>query len=201
MHPDLAGYKAVQSLVEEGIEVVCGGFPCQDISIAGSGAELSGERSGLWREMLRTIRLVRPKYAFVENVAALLHRGMGTVLGDLAESGYDTEWNCISAADVGAPHLRERMWIVAHPQREGLPRPLLHWEGICQPERATPAQFGNRVVSCGVRWLDDFGNLLLGDAVPMRVGRHSIKAYGNAVVPQIPELIGRAITGPAVRYS
>ncbi len=113
MRPRMAGYKAAQLLIEEGVEIIAGGFPCQDISAAGRCAGITGSRSGLWREMLRTIRLVRPKYAVVENVAALLHRGMGTVLGDLAESGYDTEWNCISAADVGAPHLRERIWVVA----------------------------------------------------------------------------------------
>ena len=106
------GYKNAKLLLEKGVEIVCGGFPCQDISTAGKGAGLAGERSGLWREMLRTIRLVRPRYAIVENVAALLGRGMGTVLGDMAEIGYDAEWGCISAADVGAPHLRRRIWII-----------------------------------------------------------------------------------------
>jgi hypothetical protein len=78
-------------------DVICGGFPCQDISVAGAGAGLAGERSGLWRELLRAIRVVRPHYAIVENVAALLGRGMGTVLGDLAEIGHDAEWHCIPA--------------------------------------------------------------------------------------------------------
>ncbi len=110
--PRMGGHKGAEYLLEAGIDVICGGFPCQDISCAGKGAGLSGERSGLWRELLRTIRLVRPLYVLVENVAALLHRGMGTVLGDLAKSGYDTEWGCISANDVGAPHLRERIWII-----------------------------------------------------------------------------------------
>lgn len=110
--PRVGGYKNAELLLAQGVDVICGGFPCQDISTAGKGAGITGSRSGLWREMLRTIRLVRPRFAFVENVAALLYRGMGTVLGELAESGYDTEWGCISAADVGAPHLRERIWIV-----------------------------------------------------------------------------------------
>jgi DNA (cytosine-5)-methyltransferase 1 len=101
-------------------DVICGGFPCQDISAAGNRAGLAGERSGLWRELLRAIRVVRPIYAIVENVAALLNRGMGTVLGDLAEIGQDAEWNCIPARAVGAPHIRDRVWIVAaDPARGG----------------------------------------------------------------------------------
>ena len=72
-------------------DIICGGFPCQDLSTAGNGAGLAGERSGLWRELLRAIRVVRPKFAVVENVAALLSRGLGTVLGDLAKVGYDAE--------------------------------------------------------------------------------------------------------------
>lgn len=112
INPRMGGHKGAEYLLEAGIEVICGGFPCQDISNAGRHAGITGERSGLWREMLRTIRLVRPLYIIVENVSALLHRGMGTVLGDLAESGFDTEWGCISANDLGAPHLRERIWII-----------------------------------------------------------------------------------------
>lgn len=97
-------------------DIVCGGFPCQDISNAGRRAGIAGERSGLWGWLCGAICLVRPLYALVENVAALLHNGMDTVCGDLAEIGYDAEWNCISAADVGAPHLRERIWILAYPK-------------------------------------------------------------------------------------
>ncbi len=98
------------------VDVLCGGFPCQDISLAGKGAGLSGARSGLWREMLRAIRVVRPAYTVVENVAALLVRGMGTVLGDLAESGYDAEWDCLPASAFSAPHRRDRVWLVAYPE-------------------------------------------------------------------------------------
>ena len=101
----------------EHVRIVDGGFPCQDISNAGKRAGITGSRSRLWREMVRCIRVVRPDLVFVENVAALLCRGMGDVLGDLAEIGYDAEGDCISAADVGAPHLRRRIWIVAHDAR------------------------------------------------------------------------------------
>ena len=95
------------------VDVVSGGFPCQDISVAGSGAGLDGERSGLWREMARIIREVRPRFAFVENSPALTIRGIDVVLRDLAEMGYDARWGVHSAADVGAPHRRERIWIIA----------------------------------------------------------------------------------------
>jgi len=96
------------------VDVVSGGFPCQDISAAGRGARLDGARSGLWREMARIIGEIRPRFAFVENSPVLTSRGLGTVLGDLAALGYDTRWGVLSAADAGAPHERERIWIVAH---------------------------------------------------------------------------------------
>lgn len=97
------------------VDVICGGFPCQDISTAGKGAGIEGERSGLWREFARLVGELRPRYVFVENVAALLGRGLGRVLGDLASIGYDAEWHCIPASAVGAPHRRDRLWIVAYP--------------------------------------------------------------------------------------
>ena len=95
------------------IDILCGGFPCQDVSYAGRGAGLAGERSGLWREFARIIRDTRPRIVVVENVAALLSRGLGDVLGDLASCGYDALWQCVRAADVGAPHRRDRLFVVA----------------------------------------------------------------------------------------
>ena len=99
------------------VDIVAGGFPCQDISAAGKGAGIDGERSGLWGEMARIVREVRPRYVFVENSPMLTSRGLGRVLGDLAEMGFDAEWGVVSASDTGAPHLRERIWIVAHAMR------------------------------------------------------------------------------------
>ena len=96
------------------VDVVSGGFPCQDISAAGKGVGIDGERSGMWKEMARIISEIRPRFAFVENSPMLTSRGLGTVLGNLSEMGYDAEWGVISAADIGANHLRERIWIVAH---------------------------------------------------------------------------------------
>ena len=95
------------------VDVVSGGFPCQDISAAGKGAGIEGARSGMWKEMARIIGEVRPQYAFVENSPMLTTRGLGTVLADLASMGFDAEWGVLSAADVGANHQRERIWIVA----------------------------------------------------------------------------------------
>ena len=96
------------------VDVVSGGFPCQDISVAGTGAGLDGERSGLWREFARIIREVGPRYVFVENSPALTSRGLGVVLGDLASMGYDARWGVLGADDAGAWHRRDRIWIVAH---------------------------------------------------------------------------------------
>ena len=96
------------------VDVVSGGFPCQDISVAGKGAGITGERSGMWSHMARIIGEVRPRFAFVENSPALLTRGLGVVLGDLAALGYDCRWGVLGAADVGANHQRDRLWIVAN---------------------------------------------------------------------------------------
>jgi DNA (cytosine-5)-methyltransferase 1 len=96
------------------VDVVSGGFPCQDISCAGKGAGLDGARSGLWSEFARIIGEVRPRFAFIENSPMLAVRGLDRVLADLAAMGFNAEWGVVSAADVGAPHLRERIWIVAN---------------------------------------------------------------------------------------
>ena len=96
------------------VDVVSGGFPCQDISVAGKGAGIDGTRSGMWGHMARIIGEVRPRYVFVENSPALITRGLGRVLGDLAALGYDCRWTVLGAADVGAPHQRDRIWIVAN---------------------------------------------------------------------------------------
>lgn len=106
------------------VDVLIGGFPCQDVSSAGLGRGIvEGTRSGLWFEYLRIIRELRPRFAVLENVKALLGRGMDTVLGGLAESGYDAEWDVLPAAAFGAPHLRERVVIVAYPQGDRFGKP------------------------------------------------------------------------------
>ena len=100
------------------VDVVSGGFPCQDISAAGKGAGIDGERLGMWREMARIICEVRPRYAFIENSPMLTTRGLDRVLSDLASMGFDARWGVLGAADVGAPHQRDRIWVVAHANRK-----------------------------------------------------------------------------------
>ena len=126
------------------VDVISGGFPCQDISAAGKGAGIDGQRSGMWKEMARIIGEVRPKFVFVENSPMLTSRGLGTVLGDLAAMGYDTEWGVISAADTGAPHLRERIWVVGYTDNYG----------------QTAAEIGRSIVAgsdCNKTWQNETG--------------------------------------------
>jgi DNA (cytosine-5)-methyltransferase 1 len=167
------------------VDVITGGFPCQDLSAQGLRAGLAGTRSGLWRELLRAIRVVRPRYAVVENVADLLGLGMGTVLGDLASIGYDAEWHCIPACYVGAPHERDRIWIVAHPSEEQGLYQSDYWEA---PTRLPTYSDYWRAHP----WDETSPKLCrMDDGIPHRVDR--TEGLGNAVVPQIPELIGNAI--------
>jgi len=115
--PHVKRYTDIREVEWEGVEpvdLICAGFPCQDVSVAGRRAGIEGERTGLWTEVVRCFRAIRPRLILLENVPGLLSLGFGRVLGDLAEGGYDTEWDCIPAAAVGAPHLRYRVFVVAH---------------------------------------------------------------------------------------
>ncbi|MCK5333819.1 MAG: DNA (cytosine-5-)-methyltransferase [Candidatus Aenigmarchaeota archaeon] len=113
--PNVKRYKDIRAIRKIGyVDVIGGGFPCQDISNAGNREGITGKRSGLWKEFLRIIRMVRPKYVVVENVAALLNRGIDTVLADLSACGYNSEWDCLPAQAVGAPHRRDRVFIIAY---------------------------------------------------------------------------------------
>lgn len=96
------------------VDIITAGFPCQDISVAGRGAGIDGERSGLFFELARIVRGVRPRYVFLENVAAITARGLDRVLGELAQMGFNAPWGCLSAAAVGAPHKRDRWWCLAY---------------------------------------------------------------------------------------
>lgn len=235
-----------REFIEGEADVIVGGFPCQDISLAGAGAGLAGTRSGLWRELLRAIRVVRPRVALLENVAALLNRGLGTVLGDLASIGYDAEWHCIPASAVGAPHRRDRVWIIAYArseQHEGYRSPISGtlaaelsqddtdangkrelqsegsfceqrgWIGDIREEVANAVRYnaqgklsrGINAENREVQGERSLGSRRNGDgwwAVEPELGRvahgipdrtHRLKSLGNAVVPQIPELIGHSI--------
>lgn len=127
-------------------DIVCGGFPCQDISLAGTGAGLQGKRSGLWGEFARVISELRPRFVVVENVSALRRRGLGEVLGHLASCGYDATWDCIPASAVGAPHRRDRLfvvaWLVSHAQCDELRVESERGEGLTCPPVERDAELG-----------------------------------------------------------
>jgi DNA (cytosine-5)-methyltransferase 1 len=184
-------------LKKHGLEptVICGGFPCQDISYAGKGAGLEGERSGLWREFHRLIREIRPAYAIVENVAALRSRGQDVVLGNLAEIRYDAEWHCIPACAVGAPHRRDRIWIVAYPSGQGGGPKIELGRPFDQPHDRSRIQPFTRTNCPASGWPAEPEICGMADGFPHRLDR--LRCLGNAVVPQIPELIGRAIIAHA----
>lgn len=193
--PDVPIYDDVRALTADalsrdgiGVDVICGGFPCQDISEAGTRAGLAGERSGLWKDFARLIGELRPCYAIVENVSALLYRGLGDVLGDLAAIGYDAEWQAISASAIGAPHVRDRVWIIAHPNGCDLRTP---WPTTAEGRAASIFDHGAIEAARLEAWGDvvsDMGSAVYG--LPGTVD--ALRPLGNAVVPQIPELIGRA---------
>lgn len=170
-------------------DAIVGGFPCQDVSLAGSGEGLAGARSGLWSEFARLIGEIRPAVVGVENVAALLGRGLGTVLGDLAALGYDAEWHCIPASYAGARQLRDRVWIVAYPQRDCVQGRQTVTAAWCAQSRAE--QLAGLVQPCAWPTVSGARDRGTGHGIPR--GIHRNKQLGNAVVPQIPELIGRAI--------
>jgi len=235
--PDVPIYEDVRDVSKDrlesdgitGIDVITGGFPCQDISVAGAQAGIEGERSGLWGELCRVIGDIRPRFAIVENVTALISgdsgKWFGRVLGDLAEIGYDCEWHCIPASELGAHHHRDRVWVIAYPnglggrelfskKRQTIRKQLIGngedgraWvisdtmykrlqgrekQGSLKESRERCNQFSPGQI-CGFGALKSVEPSVRGgfNGLPRRVDR--LKGLGNAVVPQIPELIGRAI--------
>jgi len=168
------------------VDVICGGFPCQDISNAGLRAGIVGERSGLWTEYARIIGELRPRYVLVENVAALLDRGIQRVLGDLAALFYDTDGGIISACALGAPHTRERLFIVAHTDS------VLGQAGIRSfADRAQAHERRNDKARLG-GWVESFSGVRgISDGVPARMER--LRGLGNAVSPPVAEWFGRLI--------
>ena len=181
--------------------LITGGFPCQDISIARTTDKpkgIDGEQSGLWNEYKRLVSTIRPEYIIVENTSALLFRGIARVLGDLSEIGYDAEWRVISAKELGAPHKRERVWIVAYPRGKfGFDRFILPrncetvdtWnkdeEKWCQ-NREFPKIRGEALLRLVTEQPERFCNpelLRISDGIPSQLDR--LKCLGNAIVPQI----------------
>ena len=199
----------------ERVDVIAGGFPCQDISYAGKGAGLAGERSGLFYEAIRVVREVGPRFVVLENVSALLTRGLDQVLGTLASIGYDAEWHCIPAAAVGAPHIRDRVFILAYSnefvaskervQRRGkqLRAPPRDSKGIRNLSNANGTRLEKREGqdARGTRpnrwaepvrsewWITEPELGRVANGISSRVDR--LRGIGNAVVPQVAEWIGQ----------
>lgn len=182
-------------LAADGIDVdgISGGFPCQDISAASPTRHLgiNGERSALWCEFARLIGEIRPQFAVVENSAMLTGRGLGLVLGDLAAIGYDAEWHCIRASDVGAPFEGDRIYILATPNQGdgetgmGLRSQYLRPGALQRACAEYRASIWLETTSRSARVGDGFSDFM--------DRRRRTEWLGNAVVPQIPEIIGRAI--------
>ncbi len=176
-------------------DVVTAGFPCQDISHAGQGAGLAGARSGLWWKVRRTLRVVRPRIALLENVAALLGRGMGTVLGSLAAIGYDAEWHCIQLARLGAPHERDRCWIIATDADEARCTDIERRSGPAQQNRRailTPDHAQRR----SHHWQTEPPLVRVVHGLPGELDEAdppAVAALGNSASPIQIELIGQAL--------
>ena len=207
--PDVPCYEDVRDVSAErlaadgiAVDVITGGFPCQDISCAGGQRGMGeGTRSGLWSEIVRIAGDLRPRFIIVENVAALLsgpaeQRGgwFGRVLGDLARIGYDAWWQSISAAAVGLPHQRKRVWIMAYTDEIGRKaggRVQAILAGQARPWTQGLQMELCRTRSGGTRWVPNGVVCTVDNGFSANVD--GLGAAGNAVVPQIPEMIGRAI--------
>lgn len=169
------------------VDCICGGFPCQDVSLAKHrAAGLDGHRSGLWLEFERVIRVLRPRYIVVENVPGLFTRGFSRVLRDLASLGFDAEWSVVSACSLGAPHTRKRLFILGYAKEVSpwrLDRQRAAWRGV--------QVAGSRPCAPGTHWAREPSVARVAYGVPRGVVRCG--AGGNAVVPQVAELIGQRI--------
>ena len=180
----------------EPVDVITGGFPCQDLSVAGRQEGLDGERSALWWDYHRIISELRPRFAVVENVPNLFNRGIDRVCGSLAEIGYDAEWHIVSAADMGAPHLRKRVWLCTWPMAH------THSAGFGERCGSEPVEAQYQPAerrSASSRWQDRYNENWatepklgrVANGIPHRVDR--LKGLGNAIVPQIAQQIARTL--------
>ena len=203
-YPDIARFDDVRNVGRHNLpsaDLICGGFPCQDVSNAGRRAGLAGERSGLWFEFLRIVCETRPRWIVVENVRGLFSsnggRDFGTILRGLAVNGYDAEWAVLPAAVFGAPHIRERVFIVAYPSSNRFAAPqIFKGSDIQSFAQETAQRWGSRYSHCddgSVRRLPDFEFLRVDDGIPDPLDRGRYSYAGNAIVPAIAEWIGRRI--------
>jgi len=170
------------------VDVIIGGFPCQDISKAGKGIGIQGTRSSLWKYYAEAIRILRPKFALVENVPELANKGLNVVLADLAQIGYDAEWHCVPASAIGANHRRLRMFIIAYPKKaisQGI------FEKREQTKRFKLKEIPREVLEAWHYQLSEPPLLGTSNGIPNRV--YHIERLGNAVVPQVAEIFAAAI--------
>ena len=198
------------------VDVVSGGFPCQDISAAGRGAGIDGERSSMWKHMARIVGEVRPRYVFVENSPMLTTRGLGVVLADLSTLGFNAKWGVVSAASVGAPHKRDRIWIYAYSNKQHWRcksqqshnniRKTIHNEfsGVrtkisninsaqCKGNKRTERSIAERTEFGKRSWWETEPNVgRVADGVAARVDR--LKAIGNGQVPLCAATAWRILT-------
>lgn len=206
--PGVPKYKDVKDVGKHNLErpdLIAGGFPCQDISIAGKREGIDGTRSGLWSEYYRIICELRPQFVVVENVSALLVRGLERVLGNLAAGGYDAEWDVLPASAFGAPHQRERLFLVAYSGESScrFSRILDRSNGFPRDEQWRTTQ-GVESGRGWERWLkaacEDMDRQgrnpwfrRMDDGVENEVDKHRFAGLGNAVVPQVAQWIGERI--------
>lgn len=207
---NLGDVTRINGITAPPVDMLCGGFPCQDISIAGKGAGISGSRSKLWSHYVRLIGEIRPSYAVIENSPLLRSRGLDYVLGTLDAIGYDAEWHCIPASAIGARHRRDRIWIIAYPNGSGFRElgrritdapPYIGAERVCETladangRRCEQRYTQERIVSVleprSGEWRTESGICRVADGVPGRVGH--LRCLGNALVPQVAHEIFKAI--------
>lgn len=159
------------------VDIIYGGFPCQDISCAGTGKGLEGERSGLFFQIMRLVDEIQPPFIFLENVPVINCRGLGTVAAEITKRGYDCRWTLISAAEVGANHLRKRWFLLAHAPSERLERRTMQ-----RPREICKEAQGESGYSLSTSW-QDRTNEFLRDVLGLQAGVDRIKCLGNSVVP------------------
>lgn len=165
----------------ETIDVICGGFPCQDISLANSGSMvgIGGTKSGLWAEFFKQIQRHNPTFVIIENSPVLRTKGLDRILSELSQIGYDAEWHCVPATAVDAPHSRDRLWVIAYPVGLGDRLP----EGQVLTRRHFIEHVSERPSEPAI--------CRVADGLPDQ--SHRLASLGNAVVPEIPKIIGRAL--------
>lgn len=191
--PKVKQYEDIKELRKPGyVDIISGGFPCQDISLSGKGAGITGSRSGLWNEMYRIIREVRPRYVVIENSPALLIRGFERVLCDLSEIGYSAEWKCLSNFEFGFDHLRERIYIIAYTDKKYVQTRLLQKRGKIKTV-FIPSSNDDRksTLTKRIYQMPDCEDIGVDDGV--RDWVHRVGALGNAVNPCVARYLFECI--------